>query len=83
MEENKVNAKKLRETLPTLLTSPNLSLWDRNVMRERNDYHSLKFKRNAPSVEQEKFTNVLNALDSYREAQERFWRGNGKKYNNY
>lgn len=80
MVEKKVNVKKLRETLPTLLTPPNLSLWDRGVCRERNDYHCSKFKRNAPSLEQEKFTNVVNALADYKEAQERFWRGNGKKY---
>ena len=80
MIEKKVNAKKLRETLPTLLTPPDLSLWNRNILRERNDYHITKFKRNAPAVEQEKFTNILNALDAYKESQERFWRGNGKKY---
>jgi hypothetical protein len=81
MVERKVNAKKLRETLPTLLTPPNLSMWDRNVVRERNDYHCVKFKKNTPGIEQEKFSNILNALDDYKQAQEKFWRGNSKKYN--
>ena len=73
-EAKKVNDKKLRETLPTLLTPPNLNVWDRGVIRERNDYHQLKFKKNAPNLEQEKFGKVIDALADYKEAQERFWK---------
>jgi hypothetical protein len=70
----------LRKTLPTLLTPPNLPLWDRNVERERNDYHSTKFRKNVSELEQQKFMNVINALADYKEAQEKFWKGNNKKY---
>ena len=77
---DKINDKMLRKTLPTLLTPPTLPLWDRNVERERNDYRRTKFRRNAPELEQQKFGNVLDALADYKEAQERFWKGNNKKY---
>jgi hypothetical protein len=80
---NKVNDKMLRKTLPTLLTPPNLTLWDRNVERERNDYRRTKFRKNTPELEQQKFMNVLNALADYKETQEKFWKGNRKNGNNY
>ena len=78
---DKVNAKKLRETLPTLLTPPNLSLWDKAVSREKNSYRIIKFKKNAPTVEQQKFMNVITALSEYNESKEKFWKGNGKNHN--
>jgi hypothetical protein len=77
----KVNDKQLKKTLPMLLTPPNLNYWDRNVLRERNEYHQTKFRKNAPSVEQEKFKNVINALTDYKEAQELLWKGNN--HNNH
>jgi hypothetical protein len=77
---SKVNEKKLRQSLPTLLTAPDLPMWDRAVERERNDYHQYKFKKNNPSLEQEKFLKIVNAFAEYKETQERFWKiGNGKK----
>ena len=80
-EAKKVNDKRLREALPTLLTPPNLNVWDRSILKERNDYHQLKFKKNAPEIELEKFTKVVDALSEYKEAQERLWRSNNKQKN--
>ena len=53
-EAKKVNDQQLRKTLPTLLTPPNLNIWDRNIIKDRNDYHQIKFKRNAPEIERER-----------------------------
>ncbi len=77
--EKKVNVKKLRASLPSLLTPPDLPLWDRGVERERNDYRGLKFRRNAPQVEQEKFMKIVDAFAEYKEAQEKFWKGRKKE----
>jgi hypothetical protein len=74
---DKVNARKIKEYLPTALTPPNLSLWDRSIERERNDYHASKFQKNNPSLEQEKFSKIVESYAEYKAAQEQFWRGNG------
>ena len=79
MTQSKVNDKKLKQTLPILLTPPNLNVWDRNIHRERNDYHQNKFKKNNPEVEHQKFQGVVNALVDYKNAQEAFWKGNTKR----
>jgi hypothetical protein len=82
-EAKKVNDQQLRKTLPTLLTPPNLNIWDRNIIKDRNDYHQIKFKRNAPEIEREKFTKVVDALTEYKEAQERFWKNKQQRNNNF
>lgn len=78
----KVNDKQLRKTLPTLLTPPHLNLWERGVLRERNEYHQTKFRKNNPTLEQQKFQNVVNSLNEYREAQEQHWKNGNKRNNN-
>lgn len=76
----KVNVRKLKQSLPTLLTPSGLSLWDQGVARERNDYHQFKFRKNNPSIEQEKFSKIISAFEEYKEAQELFWKtGNDRK----
>jgi hypothetical protein len=75
MTQNKVNDKKLKQTMPILLTPPNLNVWDRNVQRERNDYRQNKFKKNNPVLEQQKFQSVVSALIDYKNAQESSWKG--------
>ena len=82
-EAKKVNDQQLRKTLPTLLTPPNLNIWDRNIIKDRNDYHQIKLKRNAPEIEREKFTKVVDALTEYKEAQERFWKNKQQRNNNF
>jgi hypothetical protein len=78
---SKVNVKKLKETLPTLLTPPNLPLWDKAVLREKNKYRIVKATKNAPLIEQQLFQNIVIDLAKYDEFKEKNWKGNGKNRN--
>jgi hypothetical protein len=63
--------------MPTILTPPNLNLWDTAVTREKNDYRMQKFKRNAPDLEANLFSQIIRDLETYKAHQELHWKGNG------
>jgi len=76
MNEN-VNAKILRKTMPSILTPPNLNIWDKAVTREKNDHRIHKFRRNKPELEQQLFNQIVTSLEVYKAHQELHWKGNG------